>query len=168
MFLFPVDRWRVVKSHFTCDNKNVVFYILPAKPGGSPAPFAYDPEHPDDCTGRIGRKKICCGQDKTIARRQEKSSKKKPDKIRTYSMWIASAGQASTQVWQSTHISLSIFALSFSIDIADAGHSLTQVSHPVHLSLSTTATNSFTPVIMFILLVKKGLLSDRDHTRKIS
>ena len=73
-------------------------------------------------------------------------------------MWIASDGQASTQVWQSTHISLSTFALSFSMAIADAGHSLTQVSHPVHLSLSTTATNSFTPVNMFILLVKKGLL----------
>jgi len=37
-------------------------------------------------------------------------------------------------------MSLSTFALSFSIDIADAGHSLTQVSHPVHLSLFTTAT----------------------------
>ena len=56
-------------------------------------------------------------------------------------MWIASAGQTSTQVWQSTHMSLSTFALSFSIAIADAGHSLTQVSHPVHLLLSTTATN---------------------------
>lgn len=60
-------------------------------------------------------------------------------------MWIASAGQTSTQVWQSTHMSLSTFALSFSIAMADAGHSLTHVSHPVHLVLSTTATNSFTP-----------------------
>ena len=46
--------------------------------------------------------------------------------------------ETSTQVWQSTHMSLSTFALSFSIAIADAGHSLTQVSHPVHLLLSTT------------------------------
>ena len=60
-------------------------------------------------------------------------------------MRIASDGQTSTQVWQSTHISLSTFAFSLSIAIADAGHSLTQVSHPVHLSVLTTATNSFTP-----------------------
>jgi hypothetical protein len=73
-----------------------------------------------------------------------------------YSMWIASDGQTSTQVWQSTHMSLSTFALSFSMDIADAGHSLTQVSHPVHFSLSTTATNSFTPSIMFRGREKKG------------
>lgn len=56
-------------------------------------------------------------------------------------MWIASEGQTSTQVWQSTHISLSTFAFSFSMDIADAGHSLTQVSQPVHFSKSITATN---------------------------
>ena len=35
-------------------------------------------------------------------------------------MWIASEGQASTQVWQSTHMSLSTFAFSFSMEIADA------------------------------------------------
>jgi hypothetical protein len=66
-----------------------------------------------------------------------------------YSMWIASDGQTSTQVWQSTHMSLSTFAFSFSMEIADAGHSFTQVSHPVHFSLSTTATNQFTPSYMF-------------------
>ena len=76
--------------------------------------------------------------------------------IRSYSMWIASDGQTSTQVWQSTHMSLSIFALPSSMEIADAGHSLTQVSHPVHFSGSTTATNSFTPVIMFRGRQKKG------------
>jgi len=68
---------------------------------------------------------------------------------RDYSMRMASEGQTSTQVWQSTHMSLSTFALSFSMAMADAGHSLTQVSHPVHLSLSTIATNSFTPSICF-------------------
>jgi hypothetical protein len=93
-----------------------------------------------------------------IPRETQKQLKKpvQPD----YSMWIASEGQTSTQVWQSTHMSLSIFALSFSMAIADAGHSLTQVSHPVHLSLSTTATNSFTPVNMFLLLGKKGYYHD--------
>jgi hypothetical protein len=77
---------------------------------------------------------------------------------RPYSMWIASDGQTSTQVWQSTHMSLSTFALSFSMEIADAGHSLTQVSHPVHFSLSTIATNSFTPSSIFAAREKKGLL----------
>jgi hypothetical protein len=63
-------------------------------------------------------------------------------------MWIAWDGQTSTQVWQSTHMSLSTFAFSFSIDIADAGHSLTQVSHPVHFFSSTTATmNGYSIVI---------------------
>ncbi|OPY35442.1 MAG: hypothetical protein A4E34_00716 [Methanoregula sp. PtaU1.Bin006] len=71
-------------------------------------------------------------------------------------MWIASDGQTSTQVWQSTHMSLSTFAFSFSSVIAEAGHSLTQVSHPVHFSLSTTATNSFTPLYMFWRKEKKG------------
>jgi hypothetical protein len=75
-----------------------------------------------------------------------------------HSMRIASEGQTSTQVWQSTHMSLSTLALSFSRAIADAGHSLTQVSHPVHLLSSMTATNSFTPSYMFLLLVKKGVL----------
>jgi hypothetical protein len=65
--------------------------------------------------------------------------------IPAYSMWIASEGQTSTHVWQSTHMSLSTFAFSFSIAIADAGHSPTQVSHPVHLFLSITATTIFTP-----------------------
>lgn len=81
-------------------------------------------------------------------------------------MWIASDGQTSTQVWQSTHISLSTFALSFSMAIADAGHSFTQVSHPVHLSLSTIATNSFTPLYMFLFRVKKGLLSLHNPARE--
>lgn len=63
--------------------------------------------------------------------------------IEAYSMLIASAGHTSTHVWQSTHISLSIFALSFSMAMADAGHSLTQVSHPVHFLVSTTATKLF-------------------------
>jgi hypothetical protein len=65
-----------------------------------------------------------------------------------YSMWIASEGQTSTQVWQSTHMSLSTFAFSLSIDIADAGHSFTQVSQPVHFSLSTTATKNVHSTIM--------------------
>jgi hypothetical protein len=86
---------------------------------------------------------------------REKGDELKKPKLPDYSMWIASEGQTSTQVWQSTHISLSIFALSFSMAIADAGHSLTQVSHPVHLSLSTTATNSFTPTNMFLFIGKK-------------
>ena len=73
-----------------------------------------------------------------------------------HSTVIASEGQTSTQVWQSTHMSLSTFALSLSRAIADAGHSLTQVSHPVHLSLSTTATNSFTPSYMFLKRQKIG------------
>ena len=77
-----------------------------------------------------------------------KGMRKKP-MVSDYSIRIASEGQTSTQVWQSTHMSLSTFALSFSMAIADAGHSLTQVSHPVHLSLSTIATNSFTPSICF-------------------
>jgi hypothetical protein len=67
--------------------------------------------------------------------------------LMVYSMLSASAGQTSTQVWQSTHMSLSTFALSLSMDIADAGHSFTHVSHPVHFSLSTIATNLFTPPI---------------------
>jgi len=75
-------------------------------------------------------------------------------------MWIASEGQASTQVWQSTHISLSTFAFSFSMAIAEAGHSLTHVSHPVHFSLSTTATNLFTPTYMFLGKEKKGFYFD--------
>jgi len=62
-----------------------------------------------------------------------------------HSMWMASDGQTSTQVWHSTHMSLSTFAFSFSKDIADAGHSFTQVSHPVHFVVSTTATKTFTP-----------------------
>jgi hypothetical protein len=99
---------------------------------------------------------VQCSSGDIIPRETQKTIEKPVQPA--YSMWIASEGQASTQVWQSTHISLSTFALSFSMAIADAGHSLTQVSHPVHLSLSTTATNSFTPVNMFILLVKKGLL----------
>jgi len=92
--------------------------------------------------------------------REKHKNKKRAGRNRTpYSMWIASDGQTSTQVWQSTHMSLSTFALSFSMAIAEAGHSLTQVSHPVHLSLSTIATNSFTPIYMFLFRVKKGLLS---------
>jgi len=75
-----------------------------------------------------------------------------------HSTVIASDGQTSTQVWQSTHMSLSTFAFSFSRAIADEGHSLTQVSHPVHLSLLTTATNSFTPSYMYLLPTKKGFL----------
>ncbi len=58
-------------------------------------------------------------------------------------MWIASDGQASTQVSHSTHMSLSTHAFSLSIDIASAGHSLTHVSHPVHFSLFTTAGKFF-------------------------
>jgi len=75
-----------------------------------------------------------------------------------HSTVIASEGQTSTQVWQSTHMSLSTFAFSFSMAIAEEGHSLTQVSHPVHLSMLTIATNSFTPSYMFLLLTKKGFL----------
>jgi len=63
-------------------------------------------------------------------------------------MWIASEGQASTQVWQSTHMSLSTLAFSFSMAIADAGHSLTHVSQPVHFVVSTTATKQFTPSLL--------------------
>ena len=62
-----------------------------------------------------------------------------------HSTTMASDGQMSTHVWQSTHISLSTFAFSFSMAIADAGHSFTHVSHPVHLLVLTIATNSFTP-----------------------
>jgi hypothetical protein len=65
-----------------------------------------------------------------------------------YSIWMASEGQTSTQVWQSTHMSLSTFAFSFSIEIADAGHSFTQVSQQVHFSLSTTATKILHSTIM--------------------
>jgi hypothetical protein len=68
----------------------------------------------------------------------------------------ASAGQASTHVSQSTHISWSTFAFSLSMAMADAGHSLTQVSHPVHFVLSTMATNSFTPGICLKGKQKKG------------
>ena len=71
----------------------------------------------------------------------EEDPKKIVIKKCNYSIWIASDGQTSTQVWQSTHMSLSTLALSFSMAIADAGHSLTQVSHPVHFALSTIATN---------------------------
>jgi hypothetical protein len=98
--------------------------------------------------------------------KQKKQEKQRAGRNRTpYSMWIASDGQTSTQVWQSTHMSLSTLALSFSMAIADAGHSLTQVSHPVHLSLSTIATNSFTPGYMFLFRVKKGLLSGHREGR---
>jgi len=55
-------------------------------------------------------------------------------------MWMASDGHTSTQVSQSTHMSLSTFAFSFSREIADAGHSFTHVSHPVHFEISTIAT----------------------------
>ena len=65
-----------------------------------------------------------------------------------HSTIIASEGQMSTQVWQSTHKSLSTFAFSFSSPMADAGHSSTQVSHPVHLLVSTIATNFVTPSYM--------------------
>jgi len=65
-----------------------------------------------------------------------------------HSTIIASEGQMSTQVWQSTHKSLSTLAFSFSSAIADAGHSSTQVSHPVHLLVSTIATNFVTPSYM--------------------
>jgi hypothetical protein len=51
-------------------------------------------------------------------------------------------------VSQSTHISLSTLAFSFSMDIADAGHSFTHVSHPEHLLMSTIATNAFTSFYM--------------------
>ena|GEM_PF-2352645 len=89
--------------------------------------------------------------------KNERIKKSNPEYIRCfYSIRIASAGQTSTQVWQSTHISLSTLALSFSMAIADAGHSLTQVSHPVHLLLSTMATNSFTPSYMLGKREKKG------------
>jgi hypothetical protein len=71
-------------------------------------------------------------------------------------MWIASDGQTSTQVWQSTHMSASTFALSFTIDIADAGHSLTQVSHPVHFSSSTTATKIFHSIVYVLQKTKKA------------
>jgi len=91
---------------------------------------------------------------------------KREPEVPAYSIWIASDGQTSTQVWQSTHMSLSTFALSFSMEIADAGHSLTQVSHPVHLSLSTIATNSFTPFYIFLFRVKKGLLSKHNRTQE--
>jgi len=84
--------------------------------------------------------------------------------IRPHSMWIASEGQTSTHVSQSTHISLSTFAFSFSSAIANAGHSLTQVSHPVHLSLSTTATIPFTPRE----LLQKGRRQHRSGSLRIS
>ncbi len=67
---------------------------------------------------------------------------------------IASEGQISIHVSQSTHISLSIFAFSFSIAIADAGHSFTHVSHPEHLLMSTIATNAFTSFYMFKQKIK--------------
>ena len=74
---------------------------------------------------------------------------KKSDRYdKSYSMWIASAGQTSTQVWQSTHMSLSTFAFSFSIAIADAGHSLTQVSHPVHFVVNDSY-QLFTPSLLW-------------------
>jgi hypothetical protein len=78
----------------------------------------------------------------------------------SHSMERASAGQTSTHVSQSTHISLSTIAFSLSMAIADAGHSLTHVSHPVHLLLSTTATNYFTPDYMFRRRQKKGFYCD--------
>ena len=69
---------------------------------------------------------------------------------------MASDGQMSTQVWQSTHMSLSTFAFSFSIEIADAGHSFTQVSQAVHLSLSTTATKIIHSFVYIPQKTKKG------------
>jgi len=64
---------------------------------------------------------------------------------------MASDGQTSTQVWQSTHMSLSTLAFSFSMEIADAGHSFTQVSHPVHFVVSTTATKEFHSIVIMRL-----------------
>jgi hypothetical protein len=114
---------------------------------------------PIDATGQVLIETLIA-PGKIPMRETNKNKKQRAGRNRTrYSMWIASDGQTSTQVWQSTHMSLSTFALSFSMAIADAGHSLTQVSHPVHLSLSTIATNSFTPGYMFLFRVKKGLLS---------
>ena len=73
-----------------------------------------------------------------------------------HSTSIASEGQTSTHVWQSTHTSLSTLAFSFSKVIADVGHSFTQVSHPVHLLASTIATNIFTPSYMLTKRQKIG------------
>jgi len=88
-----------------------------------------------------------------------------PELSKVHSIMMASAGQTSTQVWQSTHISLSTFALSFSMAIADAGHSPMQVSHPVHLLLSIKATNSFTPSYMFHKRQKKGFDDSMDDSK---
>ena len=105
---------------------------------------------PSDITVTVGSRMINAGLAWTaFSAGREKQGAGAGTLFRAYSMWIASDGQTSTQVWQSTHMSLSTFALSFSMEIADAGHSLTQVSHPVHFSLSTTDTNSFTPSYMF-------------------
>jgi hypothetical protein len=49
-----------------------------------------------------------------------------------YSIRMAADGQISTQVPQSTHFSLIIFALSLFMQMASAGHVSTQVSHPTH------------------------------------
>jgi len=78
----------------------------------------------------------------------EKTDGKIDRDLRDYSMWIASDGQTSTQVSQSTHMSLSTLAFSLSMDIADAGHSLTQVSQPVHFVVSTTATKTIHSIVI--------------------
>jgi hypothetical protein len=73
-----------------------------------------------------------------------------------HSTIMASDGQTSTHVWQSTHMSRSTFAFSFSIEIAEAGHSFTQVLQPVHFSLLMPPTKMVTPAYMFHKIQKKG------------
>ena len=73
---------------------------------------------------------------------------------------MASDGQTSTQVWQSTHMSLSTFAFSFSSEIADDGHSFTHVSQPVHFSKSTIATKIVHSILFVLLKTKKGFRYD--------
>jgi len=81
-------------------------------------------------------------------RNSGKTDRKIDRDLRDYSMWMASDGQTSTQVSQSTHMSLSTLAFSLSMDIADAGHSLTQVSQPVHFVVSTTATKTIHSIVI--------------------
>ena len=74
---------------------------------------------------------------------------------------MALAGHSSTQVSQSTHAAVSIFAFSFSIAIASAGQISTQVEQPVQVFSSTFAgmfvylvsiTFLFRPAYMFLFV----------------
>jgi len=66
-----------------------------------------------------------------------------------YSRWMASDGQISTQVPQSTHFSFSTFALSLFMQMASAGQASMQVSHPAHCSLSMIATKQSTSELTY-------------------